>query len=212
MKPVIIIGGGGHAKVVASTLQAAGQPVLGFTDTGGARPEMSGIPQLGGDEAIAGYDPSSVELVFGIGCIQPGPARAAIFHRFKGMGYDFRTVVHPTAWVAPDVEIGEGTVVFAGAIVQPGTRIGVNTILNSRSSVDHDCRIGSHVHIAPGAVLSGAVVVGDGAHLGVGCTIIQGLTIGGEALVGAGSVVVRDVAAGHRVFGVPARPIPGGGA
>jgi sugar O-acyltransferase (sialic acid O-acetyltransferase NeuD family) len=209
MKPAIIIGGGGHAKVLASTLLALDHPILGFTDPDESRDLMLGVPRIGSDGIISSHDPSAVVLVNGIGCVEPGPLRATIFRRFKDLGYSFLTVIHPAASVAKDAVIGEGTAIFAGAVVQTAVTIGANAILNTRASVDHDCEIGSHVHIAPGVTLSGAVTVGDGTHLGVGCTVIQGVTIGTEALVGAGSVVLREVKAGARVFGNPARPIPG---
>ncbi len=213
MKPVIIIGGGGHAKVVASTLLKLQYPVLGFTDQDSTKPPLLGLPFLGSDEIITSHDPSEVLLVNGIGSIRPGPVRSGLFNRFKDLGHSFLTLIHPDASVAAETEIGEGTLIFAGAVVQPGTRIGRNCILNTRCSVDHDCVIGDHTHIAPGATLSGAVTTGGNCHIGVGATILQGIGIGRGALVGAGSVVVRPVAAGTSVYGVPARakdgPTPG---
>lgn len=211
MKPVIIIGGGGHAKVVADALRESGAGILGFTDRDASRPPFQGISRLGDDSIIASHGPDDVVLAMGIGSVGTSPLRADLFSRFKGLGFRFATVIHPRACVARDAVIGEGTVIFAGAVVQPGCVIGENVILNTRASVDHDSHIAAHVHIAPGSTLSGGVTVGERALIGVGCTIIQGLTIGRESLVGAGSVVVRDVPAGQRVFGVPARSIPGGG-
>jgi len=208
MKPVIVIGGGGHAKVVVATLRELGAEVLGFTDTDPRRAALAGLARLGGDEAVLDYPPAEILLAQGLGSVQPAALRAQVFGKFKDLGYSFITLVHPAATVAADVEIGEGTVVFAGSVVQPGTRIGSNAILNTRCSVDHDCTIGPHVHIAPGATLSGGVMAADGCHIGIGAAVIQGISIGADALVGAGAVVLRDVIAGSRVFGVPARAIP----
>jgi sugar O-acyltransferase (sialic acid O-acetyltransferase NeuD family) len=208
MKPVIVIGGGGHAKVVAATLFELGARVLGFTDPDSSRTVLAGLARMGGDDAILRHPPADILLAHGLGSIGPSDLRARVFQKFKDLGYSFITLVHPSATVAADVEIGEGTVIFAGSVVQPGTRIGSNAILNTRCSVDHDCVIGPHVHIAPGATLSGGVLAASGCHIGIGASVIQGIAIGADSLVGAGSVVLRDVAAGSRVFGVPARVIP----
>lgn len=210
MKPVIIIGGGGHAKVVASTLAELKIPVLGFVDPDASKPTLLGLSRLGGDEAILAHPPDSVLLAQGLGSVGPGSPRAKVFDHHKSLGYNFVTATHPAATVAAEVEIGEGTVIFAGAIVQPGAQIGRNCILNTRCSVDHDCHIGAHNHIAPGATLSGSITTGADCHLGVGCTIIQGISLGEGVLVGAGSVVLKKVPSGTSVFGIPARPLPSG--
>lgn len=206
MKPVIIIiGGGGHAKVLASTLLQLERDVLGFTDPDETKTFLCGVPRLGDDEAILGHHPAEVLLVNGVGSTRPDSPRGGIFARFKDFGYSFLTVVHPAAFVAREAEIGEGTAVFAGAIVQADARIGPNCILNTRCSVDHDCHIGPHNHIAPGATLSGTITTGAGCHIGVGATILQGLTLGEGSLVGAGAVVLRDVPPHTTVVGNPAR-------
>lgn len=208
MKPVIIIGGGGHAKVLLSTLRELDHPVLGFTDPNEELESLQGAARLGGDEAILNYDPDEIFLVNGVGSTQPGPVRAKIFHHWKAKGYHFATLIHPDAVVAQEAEIGEGSMILAGAVIQTDVRIGENTIINTRSSVDHDSDIGPHVHIAPGSTLCGAVTVGEGCHIGAGATIIQGITIGAGAMVAAGSVVLREVKPESRVLGNPARIIP----
>jgi sugar O-acyltransferase (sialic acid O-acetyltransferase NeuD family) len=208
MKPVILLGGGGHARVVASTISATGRRVLGFVDPEKDDAAITGLQRLGDDNAVFEYEPSTILLAHGIGSTRPGPHRMAIFERFKSAGYTFLTLIHPAASVASDVRLGEGCAVFAGAVIQPGVRIGCNTIVNTRASIDHDCSIGSHAHIAPGAVVCGAVSIGDGSHIGAGSTVIQNVTIGARALVGAGSVVLRNVPADARVFGNPCRLLP----
>lgn len=207
--PVIVIGAGGHAKVLVGLLDALGAEVLGLTDGDPSRhgEAVLGRPVIGGDDAVDGYAPSDVALVLGVGSTGPGPARREIYARFCGRGYRFRSCIHPAAWVAPDAVVGSGTQIMAGAVVQPGCRIGDNVIVNTGAGVDHDCRIGDHVHIAPGAVLGGAVALGAGAHIGSGATVIEQRRIGAGAMVCAGACVVTDVAEGARVGGVPAAEI-----
>lgn len=206
-RPVIVLGAGGHAKVAIAALQAAGVEIVGAADSDAATHGKSilGVKVLGGDEAVMKRNKDEIALVNGVGSTQPSPRRRDVFERFKQAGYGFRAVMHPSAMVGPEVDIGEGAQIMAGAVIQPGCRIGTDAIVNTRASVDHDCVIGAHAHVAPGAVLGGGVRVGEGAHIGAGSTVIQNISVGAGALVSAGAAVVADVAAGGRVAGVPAR-------
>jgi sugar O-acyltransferase (sialic acid O-acetyltransferase NeuD family) len=205
--PLIVIGGSGHAKVLISTLRLLARPVLGFTELDETLPELLGVRNLGGDPDPGCYSPREVRLVNGVGSTGSPARRQAVYQRLRSMGYSFETVIHPSAVIAPDVQIGEGVQIMAGVIVQTGARLGEDVILNTGSRIDHDCRIGAHAHVAPGAILAGNVQICSGVHVGAGSTIIQGRTIGAGAIVGAGAVVIRDVAEGTTVLGVPAVPV-----
>lgn len=207
--PVIILGGGGHAKVLIDALLASSAVIAGVVDPNPklAGAKILGVRVLGGDDIVNGFPPSEVQLANGLGSIGLPAKRQQIFERFKEMGYKFTTVIHPSAVIASDVVLGEGTQVMAGAVIQPGSRIGINSIINTRASVDHDCLIGDHTHIAPGVTLSGGVKVGTGSHIGTGATVIQGIVVGGQCLVAAGAVVVSNVAENTTVKGMPARVV-----
>ncbi len=197
---IIIVGGGGHAKVVAEALRAAGERVLGFTDPRADAPNLlPGVAnpprRLGDDAFLAAQNTASTRLALGIGSVRPGAARADLFARLKDMGFRFATVVHPSAVVAADAILGEGCQIMAGAVIQPGCRIGDGAIVNTRASVDHDGTVGRFVHVAPGATLSGGVTLGDGCHVGTGAVVVQNVAIGANAFVTAGAVVTADVAA-----------------
>lgn len=206
-KPVVILGGGGHARVVIDALRCAGHLIAGVIDP---KPEVakslpSGIAWLGKDLSQARA--ADVHLVIGVGSVDVGAKnlRPILFTEAKAGGFQVLSFRHPSAIVAGDVALGEGSQVMAGAILQTGVRTGVNCIVNSGASLDHDCRLGDHVHIAPGAVLSGEVEVGDGCHLGTGAIVIQCIRIGAEAMVGAGAVVTRDVSTRARIAPGPQR-------
>ena len=202
--PVIVIGGGGHAKVLVSTLLLRRRYLLGFVDLNLALPPLLGISHLGTDSAVFKYLPGQVELVNGIGSVSCARNRQGVYDRFVEKQYRFATVIHPSAVVATEVEIESGVQIFAGAVVQPGCRLGANAIVNTGARVDHDCIVESHAHVAPGVTLCGAVQVGSGAHIGAGATVIQGVRIGAGSVVGAGALVIRDVPQGVTVIGVPA--------
>jgi len=201
--PVLIIGGGGHGRVVLDALICAGHNVLGVCDPnpGVAARLPEDIPYLGGDEAAQAYDRAAVLLANGVGSIADTTQRQAVFDGFALRGYRFLTLRHPSAILADDAVIGEGTQLHAGSIVQTGARIGANVLLNTGAQVDHDCEIGAHCHLAPGVVLSGGVRIGPGCHVGTGAVVIQNLAIGAGAVIGAGALILRDVAPGERVTG-----------
>lgn len=207
--PVLMLGGGGHAKVLIEALRASSAAIAGIVDPD---PMLAGatilnVPVLGGDNIVKRFPPGEILLVNGLGSVGLPVKRQAVFDRFKEDGYRFATVVHPSAIIASDVELEEGAQLMAGVVIQPGCHIGSNTILNTRASVDHDCCIGDHVHVAPGVTLSGGVMVGNVSHIGTAATVIQGIKIGEASIVGAGAVVVNDVTAGATVVGVPAKAV-----
>lgn len=203
-QPFVLLGAGGHGKVLLALAHALGLRVEGVCDpglAGNSCKQWLGVDVLGADDALDMFDPSQVALINGIGQVPFSQLREKVFARARAKGFAFPSLVHPAAWVADDVVFDEGVQVMAGSIVQPGVRVGANSVLNSRSSVDHDCVIGSHVHVAPGAVICGSVVVGDQAFVGAGATVIQGVRIGAGAVIGAGAAVMRDVADGAVIYG-----------
>jgi UDP-perosamine 4-acetyltransferase len=200
-EPVAVLGAGGHAKVVVSTLLAAGIPVVVVLDDDRARwgTSLLDIPISG---PIASLDGRGLRrALIGIGS---NDAR----RRLAGeLDTDWVVAVHPTAWVHPSVRLGAGTVVFAGAVIQPDTVIGVHAIVNTGATVDHDCSVGSFAHLAPGSHLSGGVTIGEGVLMGIGSSAIPGVTVGEWSVIGAGAAVVDNLPAGVTAVGVPARPL-----
>jgi len=201
-KPVYVLGAGGHAKVVVSTLQAAGYRVAAVYDDD---PHKWGqcvldVPIVG---AIAPECvPAGQPVVLAIG---NNATRKVVAARFTNV--QWISVQHPNADVHPSVKLGAGTVVFSGAVVQPGAVVGRHCIINTGATVDHDCVIGDYAHIAPGVHLAGEVKVGEGAFLGIGSVAIVGVVIGAWATIGAGAVVIADIPPGATAVGVPAKVI-----
>lgn len=214
--PVIVIGYGGHGKVVIAALRAIGRVVIGATALQADGPPSEqqltqgcGFRVMTDDALVSEYRPHEVELVLGIGsvgCCDESTRRVRAVTRLSSFGYKYVGFTHPSAWVDASAELDDTVQVHAGVVVQPGCRIGAHTILNTRSSVDHDCEIGDFCHIAPGAILSGEVKVGSGSHLGVGCTVIQSVKIGKRCFVAAGATVVCSTPDDSAVRGTPAKP------
>jgi sugar O-acyltransferase (sialic acid O-acetyltransferase NeuD family) len=209
--PVIVVGAGGHAVVVADALLAAGREVLGFVDRDPTRhgSVLLGLPVLGDDGALAAHDARRVELANGIGGAggaADAGRRRQVQRTLEEAGWRFATVRHPAACVSPHARIEHGAQVLAGAVVQALAGVDEGAIVNTRAVVEHHCVVGAFAHVAPGAVLCGEVTVGAGAHVGAGAVVKNGVTLGAGVVVGAGASVLRDVAAGT-VAGVPARPL-----
>jgi sugar O-acyltransferase (sialic acid O-acetyltransferase NeuD family) len=203
MSGILILGAGGHAKVVADILRCQGLRVAGFLDddpqTWGTT--RLGLSVLGAIASFADYQPDG--LVLGIGANQVrgqlverlGPAVQALWCN----------AIHPRATVTASVRLGRGVVIVAGAVVNPDTVLGDHVIINTGATVDHDCVIGDYVHIAPGVHVCGGVQIGSYAFIGVGAALTPGRRVGAQATVGAGAVVVRDVPPGVTAKGIPAR-------
>ena len=197
---LLVIGAGGHAKVVIDAARAAGMEVTGVVGEAQGRDCLLNVPISRTPDAFEGD-----AFIVAIGNNQ---ARAESFARYLDSGMHPAVVVHPSAVIADGVEIGSGSFIAAGVVVNVDARIGENAILNTSCCVDHDCVIGDHAHVGPTAGLCGGVVVGTGALVGAGCSIIPLCSVGEWAVVGAGSVVIRDVLAGEVRAGIPARSIP----
>jgi UDP-perosamine 4-acetyltransferase len=211
-RPVIVLGAGGHAKVLVNLLHALGRTVLAAVETAPPSSGRSvlGVPVKGGNEFVLGYDPAMVELALGIGMSTEEPidglaVRRAEAARFQACGYSFPPLVHPVAVVGAECAIGDGAQVMAGAVLQPSCVIEPFVIVNTGACVDHDCVVGEGSQIAPGATLGGNVRVGRETLVGIGATVLQGMTIGQRAVIGGGAMVVCHVGDGERLVGVPAR-------
>lgn len=209
MKPVIIVGAGGHAKVLLDALLCSERKVIGLTDFDKQKWEslVNGVPVLGGDEVVFSYSIDEIELVNGMGSVGSMDKRKNIYEYFKSKAYLFSNVIHPSAIVSSNAVLANGVQLLPGCIVNTGALIGDNSIVNTRASIDHDVSIGSHVHIAPGVTISGGVTIGDCTHIGTGATVIQGVHIGSNVLIGAGAVVVKDIPDNCKAYGVPAREV-----
>jgi sugar O-acyltransferase (sialic acid O-acetyltransferase NeuD family) len=196
---LIVVGAGGHAKVVVASARAAGFRVMAIVDDARQRWGESrlGVPVSGPTEPVLQDPGAQVVLAIGDNRVRRQLAATA---RCR-----FVSVVHPSAIIDATVRLGDGSVVFAGAVIQPDTTIGAHAIVNTGASIDHDCVLGEAVHIAPGTRLAGNVTLGDEVFLGIGTVVIPGVTIGARTTIGAGAVVVRDLPADVVAVGVPAR-------
>jgi UDP-perosamine 4-acetyltransferase len=190
---VVLLGAGGHAKVVYDAIVAAKIEVRDDDRSLEGRPFLDTVIRTP-------IDTPAGALHIAIG---DNRARAKLMARFGAKR--LLSVIHPGALVSPRAAIAPGAFVAAGAVVAAAARIGECAIINHRAIIDHDCIVGPCAHVAPAATLGGAVEVGEGALIGSGAVVLPGIRVGKWAVVGAGAVVNRPVADGETVYGVPAR-------
>jgi sugar O-acyltransferase (sialic acid O-acetyltransferase NeuD family) len=205
--PVIVVGSGGHAAVIADALLASDVRVLGFVDTDPARigAVVCGLPVLGNETVLDSHTPGAALLANGIGGVRSEGLRKPVQERLESRGWEFVTVRHPSAIVSRFATIGPGAQLLAGCIVQAKARVGKGAIVNTAAVVEHDVELGEFVHVAPRALLCGTVTIGAGSHVGAGAVVRQHVRLGERTMIGAGAVVVADFAGDCTLVGVPAR-------
>ncbi len=201
--PIILIGGGGHASVLADILLSQGKKILAIIspDEIDQRQVFRNIPRFKEDKDTLSFKPDDVLLVNGIGMMPKSNLRQSITQYFESLGYRFGTVIADSAVVSSFAVIEEGAQILPCAIVNAGACIGKHTIVNSGALVEHDCEIGAHNHIAPKAVLCGQVKTEEGVFVGANATIIQNLQISHSSVIGAGATVTQSVSSKTIVFG-----------
>lgn len=206
-KPLVIIGAGGHGKVVLETAQVAGFTVAGFLDS--QQPVGSfvlGARILGHNARLE--EPEFLQSHRFIVAIGHQEARRELSLKLLAAGAELAIVAHPTVLVSPSATIGEGTVLVAGTIINAQAKIGRYCIVNTGATLDHDNVLEDGVQVCPGVHLAGNVYCGEGVFIGTGAVAIPGVKIGAHAVIGAGAVVLQDVPAGVLAVGNPAMVKP----
>jgi UDP-perosamine 4-acetyltransferase len=204
---LIVIGAGGHAKVLLDTLNLLGIQVSGICDP--LQPASGGLSRLqwhADDDTVLHMNPADTRLVNAIGSTRDTTKRSNVYRKFKTNGFHFLSLIHPRSSVSQlDMDIGEGLQALAGSVINPSVSIGDNVLVNTHAVVEHDCTIGSHTHVASGAIICGGCLVGEHVHIGAGAVIKQGITIGSGSVIASGAVVIDDVKPYSLLAGVPAK-------
>lgn len=202
---VVIIGAGGHAKVIADIVEKSGDNVLGFLDDN----IEEGTYIIGKYKVIGNLNNvSSISMTYKnvkfIIAIGNNKTREEISNKTN---IKFYTAIHPSVQIGLDVKIGEGTVIMANAVINSNTTIGKHCIINTGAIIEHDNVVNDYVHISPNAALGGTVYVGKGTHIGIGTTVKNNINICDNCIIGAGATVVKNIEEEGTYIGIPANRI-----
>lgn len=206
-KEVVIIGAGGHAKVIADIIQKSGDVVYGFLDD-----NLKKGTVIANDEklkVIGDFNTRftlpithpDLEFIIAIG---DNKRRKEIAEK-NVPNIKYYTAIHPTANIGIDVSIEEGTTIMANTCINSSAKIGKHCIINTGAIIEHDNKIEDYVHISPNATLCGTVKVGEMAHIGAGVTVRNNIEITSNCVIGAGTVVVKDIEVEGTYVGVPSK-------
>ncbi|MFK4785444.1 acetyltransferase [Fusobacterium sp. MFO224] len=211
MKDIIMIGAGGHAKVVADIILQRKKKLkekinlIGFLDDAYKNlkyKEIFGVPILGDLSKIKDFEEKNYEYLIAIG---NNSIREKIAKKYNKLKYYI--AIHPDSIIGMDVKIKDGTVIMANAVINSGSKIGEHVILNTSSVIEHDCIVNNYCHISPNATLCGAIKVGSKTWVGANSVVKQEMKIGENVTVGAGSVVIRNIGDNCIAVGNPAKKI-----
>lgn len=202
---LLVMGAGGHSKVVLDVARNAGWHPAAILDPVGEGHYCNDVAVLGDDEMAKDLLYNGVQnAVVGIGL---NSLRAQVGERLVSLGFECPSLVHQSAQISPYASIGRGVVIMPGAIVNAGSRIDDFTVINSGAIVEHDCIVGYGAHIAPRAVLGGGVEIGKYVLFGIGAVARPQSSVGRNSVIGAGSLVIGAVAEYCTAFGAPARKV-----
>lgn len=204
MNGLLVVGAGGHGKVVADTaIEMGAWDSVAFLDD--KYPEIKTV----GSFRVLGKIADAYNLIKDYSDISIGVGvnklRLELISEFSESSFRIPNIIHPTAFVCKNVDISRGTVIFANSSINTSSKIGLGCIINTGAIVDHDCTIGDGVHISPGVNIAGNVNIGDKSWVGIGSSIINNINIGRDVIIGAGSVVISDIPDGKKAYGVPAK-------
>ncbi len=202
-KNVVIIGAGGHGKVIADIVVKSGDNVVGFLDDSKDVGDViiEKFTVIGKVEDCEKLQQENKNLFFVI-AIGNNYVRKEIFEKYK---LNYYTAIHPTAVIGMGVHIGTGTVIMANACINSSAKIGNNCIINTGTIIEHDNIIEDNVHVSPNATLCGTVKVGEYTHIGAGSIIKNNISIVDNSIIGAGAVVVKNIVKNGVYIGIPAK-------
>ena len=205
--PVVVIGAGGHAKVVVELIRSQGRyEVVGCTDLEPQRRDVVGARILGSDDILPDLYAQGIRHCFV--ALGDNALRRKVAAQVTALGFELINAISPKAVVSPTARLGRGVAVMAGAVINADAMVGDLAIVNTRAAIDHDCQIGEAAHVAPGVALAGGVRIGPLAFVGAGATIVPGVSVGESTVIGAGATVISNLGPNIVAVGVPAKPLP----
>lgn len=206
----ILIGGGGHAAVVADAARSMGiGTILCLDDDSRVAEacERAGMTLSGAIEELPGVIGKISQPMI----VHAAAGGARLRKKWLNEAQELLgeaalvAIIHASAVVSPSARIGAGVFIGPQAVVNARVEIERGAIINSGAIVEHDCVIGPFSHIAPRATLGGGAQVGSMSLIGIGAIVLPGIKIGSETILGAGALARENLPDAVTAFGIPAR-------
>lgn len=205
-KKAIVIGAGGHARIVLDTLELLDFKITGIIDINfkGVKETIFNHEILGNMDKLRNYSPEDHVVVIAVGDIEK---KKELYQYITALGFLMPVIIHPSATVSGHAKISAGTFINSGAVVNAAAEIGENVLINTSAVVEHEVVVGSHCHIAPGAIVAGRTKIGESTFIGAGSILINNISVGSRVTVGAGSVIISDLENESTYVGIPGKKI-----
>jgi sugar O-acyltransferase (sialic acid O-acetyltransferase NeuD family) len=203
MKPILLVGGGGHCHSCIDVIEVERAfSIQGVVEQSSDSPvQVLGYPVVGVDADLALLLESTPSALVTVGQVKSPTARMILHDLLVSLGADLPVIISPSGYVSTHASVGEGTIVMHGAIVNALASVGRNCIVNSQSLIEHDAVVMDHCHISTGARINGGAEVGSGSFIGSGAVLREGVRVGPNCVIGAGTIVVEDLPASTRYVG-----------
>lgn len=196
-KPLILLGAGGHAKVVVDVIESSTDiKILGVLDAFKSDGKFLGYPILGADDELLKFSPKEVDIFVSLGFIKSAKKRNELIDFAKSRGFSSPNIISREAVVSKRAQLGEGNIIMPSAVVNAYANIGHHCIINTSSIIEHDAAIGDGVHISTNAVINGNSIVGSCSFIGSSAIVGNDIEIGAGSIISAGEVILKDVPEG----------------
>lgn len=187
MSDLLILGAGGHGRVVAEAAELCAEwDAIAFLDDRIDVDMVLGHRIVGGMNEYAKFVGTYEHAMV---CIGDNEKRMDLIQKLLKVGYKVPVIIHPRAAVSKYCNIEQGTVVLAGAVINTGARIGMGCIINIGSCVDHDCVLSEGVHVCSGGVVRSGCRVGGLSYIGAGACVKAGSEITEKYILPDGMVI-----------------------
>jgi sugar O-acyltransferase (sialic acid O-acetyltransferase NeuD family) len=176
MGNLLIVGAGGHGRVVVDTaeLQGIWEEIVFLDD----RSDVDMVLNHRIIGKLQEYGKFVDKYENAMVCIGDNEGRLDLIQKLLKVGYKVPVIIHPKASVSKHSNIGAGSVILAGAVINTSASIGKGCIININSCVDHDAILGDGVHVCSGAVVRSVCNIGRLSYIGAGSCVKSGKSLG----------------------------------
>jgi len=194
MQRALIIGTGGHCRVILSLLADTKEhEVIGVIELGTPRKNevILGIPIVGSDSDLESYSKyTNLDIFLAIG---DNKQRTNWLKRAHILNFTTPNLISPSAFIHSSVQMGEANIVCGNAFIGPEAVLADNNLINTAVVIEHEVKVGSNCHLAPSSTVCGRSSINDSCFIGAGATVINNIELAIHTKIGAGSTLIQNI-------------------